>query len=217
LSIIQIKDNLISLYPEKFLYIEKDHLVIVSDLHIGKIDHFRNSGIPLPYQSSQQTMSNLEKILHSIPVSEVFFLGDLFHSTLNESFIHFQNFIARNTKINFTLILGNHDKYPLNLYSKMGLTVVNNIIHNNLIFTHEPIENYADNELYNICGHIHPALVLKGKGRQSLRLPCFYFDKHQGILPSFGYFTGSYTITPKLGSKVFFIADGKIIPLINES
>lgn len=217
MNIIQIKDNLISLFPEKFLYIEKDKLVVVADLHVGKINHFRNSGIPLPYESSHQTLIYLEKILKSIPVKEVFFLGDLFHSTLNESFMHFQNFIGRNTSISFTLILGNHDKYPMNLYSKMGLTVVDSIIHNNLIFTHEPIENHEDNELYNICGHIHPAIVLKGKGRQSLRLPCFYFDQYQGILPSFGYFTGSYTITPQLGSKVFFIADGKIVPLINES
>ncbi len=54
---------------------------------------------------------------------------------------------------------------------------------------------------------------MRGKASQSLRLPCFYFGENGGIMPAFGEFTGTYTIKPKKGEKVFVIADDEVMRL----
>ena len=62
-----------------------------------------------------------------------------------------------------------------------------------------------------MAGHIHPAIRLKGKGKQSIQLPCFVFREHNAILPAFGSFTGTATIQAKPGDQVYAIADKQVI------
>jgi metallophosphoesterase superfamily enzyme len=80
------------------------------------------------------------------------------------------------------------------------------------IFTHHPLESIAEGQ-YNIAGHIHPGIHLRGKGRQELTLPCFYFGGRQGLLPAFGAFTGLARIYPKKGEQVFAIAEDSVIEM----
>jgi metallophosphoesterase superfamily enzyme len=68
-----------------------------------------------------------------------------------------------------------------------------------------------DNSKYTLSGHIHPAVQLKGPGRQAMKLPCFYFGKQYGVLPAFGSFTGTHVIEPKKDDDIFIIADSKIL------
>jgi hypothetical protein len=48
-------------------------------------------------------------------------------------------------------------------------------------------------------------------GKQSLRLPCFFFEERGGILPAFGDFTGLFTLKAKAQNKVYLIVEGKVI------
>ena len=66
-------------------------------------------------------------------------------------------------------------------------------------------------EKYNLAGHIHPCVRLRGAGRQRLRLPCFYFGDRQGILPAFGTFTGLGDVEVQNGDRVFVIADDRVV------
>ena len=77
----------------------------------------------------------------------------------------------------------------------------------NVYFIPEP------SKLYNLAGHIHPAIKLKGKARQSLRVPCFYFGNENGILPAFGNFTGTASINIKKTDNVFVIAEKEVIKI----
>ena len=64
---------------------------------------------------------------------------------------------------------------------------------------------------YNLSGHLHPGVNLRGKARQSVTLPCFYFGEQAGLLPAFGTFTGIARIQPKKNDKVFAIVEDKVI------
>ena len=63
---------------------------------------------------------------------------------------------------------------------------------------------------YVLAGHLHPAVVLRGGGER-LRLPCFHFGERVGVLPSFGALTGSATVRPAAGDRVFVVADGEVL------
>ena len=79
------------------------------------------------------------------------------------------------------------------------------------LFTHEPLENKSN--YYNLAGHLHPGVKLRGKGKQTHRLACFYFDQNGGILPAFGAFTGLSTLPIKKDVQVFAIVEGQVMKL----
>jgi metallophosphoesterase superfamily enzyme len=82
---------------------------------------------------------------------------------------------------------------------------------NSFLFTHEKCETNPD--LYTFCGHIHPGIYLQGLGKQSLRLPCFYFANDHCILPAFSKFTGTALIEPASNENVFAIVENKLVQM----
>lgn len=91
------------------------------------------------------------------------------------------------------------------------MEVFDQLFLNPFIFTHEPPTFPDPSAGYILSGHVHPAVRLKGKSRQSLKLPCFYFGEKNGLLPAFGQFTGTSVIEPAPGSEVFVIVEEKVI------
>jgi metallophosphoesterase superfamily enzyme len=84
------------------------------------------------------------------------------------------------------------------------------LVEKDFLLTHHPEERKS---FFNFCGNIHPVVKIRGSGKQSLRLPCFFKSPNQVILPVIGEFTGSFTLKPKKKDQVFAIADGMIIKI----
>ncbi len=193
---------------EKALFWEQKNWLIVADVHLGKSSHFRRNGFAVPKGVADKTLDSLASIIHKVKPAQVIFLGDLFHSAHNEEWVLLANLIDTFHEVDFVLIEGNHDILNAQLYTEAGIIVVPEIIEGPFRFSHhpEPDENY-----YNISGHVHPAVELRGKGRQSLKFPCFYFGQQLGILPAFGEFTGTHVLTVQEGDEVFVCAGGKVL------
>ncbi|MCE7981398.1 MAG: hypothetical protein DYG89_09420 [Caldilinea sp. CFX5] len=64
---------------------------------------------------------------------------------------------------------------------------------------------------YALAGHLHPAVQLTGKGKQVLKLPCFWFGERYGVLPAFGDFIDQGAIRPQRGDRVFVVAEDKVL------
>lgn len=195
--------------PEKALYWKQQDTLLIADLHLGKITHFRKAGIAVPDAAAVSNFKKLQALLQKCPARQVIFLGDLFHSELNTEWLTFKELIKKHPDQHFHLITGNHDILHHSSYLNAGL-----IVHHNskvigpIILSHEPLLNST---LYNLCGHIHPGVRVVGAGRQSLRLPCFFFGRNSGILPAFGEFTGLHLLQPQKEDNVFMIAGNQII------
>ncbi len=199
------------LLPEKCIYWKSQECLLISDVHLGKVDHFRKNGIGIPTNASVINYTRMSGLFDKLKPLSVIFLGDLFHSVQNKDWDLFQVFIKTYNHIHFTLIKGNHDIiHDDKLSAIMDEVVGIGLALGPFYLTHEPLEHKA---LYNLCGHIHPAVRLRGKGLQSVRLPCFYFGQRQGILPAFGSFTGGYTLEVKDHEDVFVVAENEVIPL----
>jgi metallophosphoesterase superfamily enzyme len=85
---------------------------------------------------------------------------------------------------------------------------------NEFFFSHYPDDQV---DAYNIAGHLHPGIRLVGDGLQSLKLPAFLFGNRQGLLPSFGTFTGISIINPKPGDQVVAISNETLVRIETES
>jgi len=209
---IVIEGQKLFLHPLKGLFWEEKSLLIIGDLHFGKIQHFRNSGIGLPEIAIKKNLENLILILNYYEPKEVLFLGDLFHSRYNQEWEAFSIVIARFNSIKFTLLIGNHDTLESSIYEKANIKIVDDFLAiEPFIFTHEPQEIKLD--LFQISGHIHPGVKLSGKGVGAIIIPCFYIQKRQAILPAFGYFTGLYRIKPKKGDLIYGIVNQEILEI----
>jgi DNA ligase-associated metallophosphoesterase len=200
------------LLQEKAMFIPELQTLVISDLHIGKTAYFRKKGIALPFSEKDKTIENLKLLIKKLKPETLIFLGDLFHS-FDESIIpQLEDCLFDFPEIQTILVKGNHDVFPERVYQNLKLTITETWYYKNLMFTHEPMETIEEGK-YNIAGHIHPAVKVRGKGRQVMRLPCFYFGKSLALMPAFGYFTGAKTIIPKKGEHVFVLGDGLIFPM----
>ena len=192
--------------------LEKHGILIIADLHFGKVSHFRKSGIAVPKKVVESNWEKFIALLQKTHPMKVVFLGDLFHSFHNSEWEEFNQIIASFPAIEFELVEGNHDIMSKYQYDKARISLTEALQIGNLLFTHEPIPDHGGPE-YNIAGHIHPGVKLRGKARQALVLPCFWFGADQGLLPAFGKFTGLAKIRPGENDKVIAVIEDKLIAL----
>jgi DNA ligase-associated metallophosphoesterase len=192
--IIQLQGEDFLLTPEKALVQLNTKTAFMADLHLGKSAHFRKSGIPVPSNIIHDELDRLEAIILKYELQKVFFLGDLFHSDLNNEWQLFEDFLLKYNDIQFTLVRGNHDILPDELYNKKLIELVDEPFnYGAFTLSHHPLakeELVAIAPQFNLSGHIHPGISVKGKGKTSLKLPCYFKTERQMILPAFGRFTG---------------------------
>ena len=65
--------------------------------------------------------------------------------------------------------------------------------------------------LYGLAGHTHPCVNLQGRGREHLRLPCFWFRPTHAVLPAFGAFTGMADVEPDEADRVYVVAGDRVL------
>ena len=204
----------LTLLPDRAVYLRTKKVLILSDLHLGKINHFRKAGIAVPTAANQANTELLIKLLMELRPRRVIFVGDLFHSHYNAEWEVLGQVLQHFSDCSFELVPGNHDIMNNTQYLKHKIKIheAQFALSKKIILTHEPMDNPNENQYY-LSGHIHPAVTLHGKGRQSLTFPCFWFGQHQGFLPAFGVFTGFKRVRPESGDKIFGIVNGKVLEM----
>ena len=97
------------------------------------------------------------------------------------------------------------------------LEPVSQWVWDDVVCTHAPEDEVPKGRIVHVCGHLHPAAKMRGKGRQSLRLPCFHQSSTgcdagtRLVLPAFGAFTGMHAMEPRVGAQVYPIAESSVL------
>lgn len=205
---ITVAGERLLLHPHRAIHWKRLNWVIVSDLHLGKAAHFRKAGIALPEGHDTATLDRLDGLVRAFSPDRVLILGDLFHSSHNGNWDLFQGWsLGQRTRL--VLVRGNHDVLDERRYADAGLVVVRDaLVEGPFTFCHDPLERPGS---YVIGGHIHPGLVLRGPGRQHVRMPCFVFGRHVGMVPSLGTGTGLHLVRPDASQRVFGIAGHTVV------
>ena len=206
---ITLKGEQLKLLPDKAIYWPKEETLLIADLHLGKVEHFRKAGIAVPATAGEANYHIVQEMLLEHNPQRVIFLGDLFHSSYNYDWEQFNEFMLSHNHVSFELIIGNHDILHRSQYDRNNMIIHDQeLIMGPFLLTHDPVEHET---LYNLCGHIHPCFKMRGRSRQYLRLPCFYFGLRGGILPAIGSFTGMHPVNPTKEDRVYVVADDQII------
>lgn len=195
------------LLPERAAFLPESSTLLVADAHFGKAQAFRRQGVPVPAGTTERNLTLLSKLLTRTCASTLVFLGDLLHARQAHSPALAQAFAtwrAQHAPVAMTLVRGNHDDRAGDPPGHWGIEVVDEpLAAGPFALCHHP-QPVAGG--YVLAGHLHPAAWI-GRGPDRLRLPCFHFGAHVGVLPAFGSFTGMHPVRPQPGERVFVVAD----------
>lgn len=212
-----ISGNTFWIFPERCLYWEEENTLIVADLHLGKTGHFRKSGIAVPQEIYKADLQRLMAMLYLCKAERLIIVGDFTHSTINKELDLFIKWRKDFSLLHIDLVKGNHDILTDKWYNEANVELHEwELVVNRFLFRHEKNRNHPKelpDVIYTFTGHLHPAFLMKGQGRQSLKFPCFYFAKEHCILPAFSRFTGMYKVNPAKGETVYIITPGEIIKM----
>ena len=204
---VLIKEQKFIFHPLGAVFWVSKNLLLLADTHFGKTMHFRKNGVAIPQSNILNEYEKLNTLIETFVPDTICFLGDLFHSYINSEWLHFEGWVKKVSQ-KLILISGNHDIISPLKFEKIGVLYFDSLEIEEFYLTHHPEEK---KEFFNICGHVHPAVRLRGMGNQTIKLPCFFIKKNQLILPAFGNFTGNYTLRPSRNNDVYAIADDHVI------
>jgi len=199
----------IVLLRERAAYVPQGRLLLVADVHLGKADVFRASGIALPAQTAMDDLDRIDRICARLDVAHIVFLGDLVHGragiteALHTRWVTWRGAIGRPV----TLVEGNHDRSS-GLRAWPGVQMVDEpfgiaglaLCHRPMSTRHAPV----------IAGHLHPAVRLAA-GPDRVRLPCFAIRQRLAVLPAFSSFAGGTDRLPGTGWRRFVTLGDRVV------
>lgn len=199
------------LLADKAIYYPAERCLLIADAHFGKAAAYRKLGQPVPHGTTENNLQRLDALLAAWPCDQLIFLGDFLHAPESHAagtLAALSRWRAQHGELSITLIRGNHDKRAGDPPERLNITVVTEpLLLEPFALQHEPNPHPTHHVL---AGHVHPAYRLYGKGRQRLRLPCFYVQETMTLLPAFGAFTGGMNIERSPESRVYVVGDGAI-------
>lgn len=199
------------LMAQKAIYLPERRALLIADVHFGKAAAFRRLGQPVPHGTTQNNLQRLDDMLEQLSCEELIFLGDFLHARESRAPATLQalhEWRARHPTLKITLIRGNHDKAAGDPPDSLGIeTVPEPLLLGPFALQHEPHPHPTHHVL---AGHVHPVFRLHGRGRQSLRLACFYLGEKLSLLPAFGAFTGGYNVERAEGRSIYVVGDGAV-------
>lgn len=194
----------LDLYSQRFAFSVEHKALFVADVHLGKAATFRSLGVPVPAGTTVENLNRLSAAIAQCQPEVLYFLGDFLHAKAAhnaELLGRLQLWRQQHSGIAMTLIRGNHDSKAGDPPASLNISVVEEpFMLGGFALCHHPQQVAG---ALVLAGHEHPVFVLNGKGRARARLACFYLRQGQLVFPSFGEFTGGYSVEPQPGESVF--------------
>lgn len=202
------------LRPDRSMHWFDQNTLILADPHFGKAEHFRGAGIPVPRGTTRHNLERLDVALDASRADRLIVVGDFFHSRggvtegLIEQLVGWRQRWGGLEVIN---VRGNHDRQAGDPPPEVGVACVvgpwRDPRHPGVAYAHEPA---VVSNAVTLCGHLHPAVMLEGRGKSRLRAACFHFQTRSAVLPAFGAFTGMKVIRPRRGDRVFAVGPADV-------
>ena len=209
---IELLGETLHLLPSQTLHWPKRETLILADPHFGKAETFRHAAVPVPDLLDQQ-LQRLDAVLRTHNVKRLVILGDFWHAKAGrtEAVLRtLHNWREQWDELLIEIVQGNHDRSmlpPVGWCEHWYQWTSEDLP---FMFAHYPEPSDVG---YTLAGHLHPAVTLSGRGRQRLKLPCFWFGSQVGVLPAFGNFTGTATIRPHIGDRIFVTVEDEVVEL----
>ncbi len=208
---VQWAGETIELLADRAVWWPAERTLFVADVHLGKAATYRALGQPVPAGTTAENLARLDVLIDRHAARHVVVLGDLLHAAQaqNASLLGaMAEWRASHAQLAITLVRGNHDDRAGDPPKSLRIDVVDEPwLLGPFACCHEP-QTHATH--FVLAGHQHPACRLYGKGRDTLRLPCFTVRERLAVLPAFGEFTGGWNVDAESGLARYAVGGGAV-------
>jgi DNA ligase-associated metallophosphoesterase len=203
---------------ERALYRPSRSLLMLADLHLGKDDIFRRSGVAVPLGSARADLQRISHLAERFQARRVVVLGDFLHGQMRalDAFLNELAQWQQQNRLLLDVVVGNHDRFRgQQLLSTVARWIENEEIDPPFVYRHQPDSSDSG---YVICGHLHPSIRLESRARDRIRVPAFWFRSAYAVLPAFGSFTGGANVERQSGDRMYAVVEGSVfaLPDLNE-
>jgi DNA ligase-associated metallophosphoesterase len=205
---VEVAGERLVLRPDRSLFWPRAGTLVIADPHFGKADAFRAAGVPVP-GGAAEPLGRLAGALAETGADRLVVLGDFWHARAGLTpavAAELGAWRAARPGLRVALVRGNHDRAGPPPDGWGGWA--DHLADPPFVFTHAPGPVAGG---YVLAGHLHPGVVLAGRGRDRLRLPCFWVGRRVGVVPAFARFTGAAPVPARPGDRVFAVTDTAVI------
>jgi DNA ligase-associated metallophosphoesterase len=206
--------EVVELHAARALYWPRGRTLFVADVHLGKGAAFRAGGIPVPRGTTATDLARLATLVARTHAGTLCVLGDFLHAAsgrvpaLDSAFRAWRNAHAG---LSVRIVRGNHDARAGDPPPAWAVDVVDEPhALPPFLACHVP---QVPRTGYALCGHVHPGVPLAGRGRESVRLPCFVLGGRRALLPAFGGLTGLAIVAASPEDTIVAIAGDRLFRL----
>ncbi|MCC5785556.1 MAG: ligase-associated DNA damage response endonuclease PdeM [Phycisphaerales bacterium] len=208
---IQLAGETLALLPAPAAWWATQRTLFVADIHLGKAEAFRTSGVAAPNACTAHDLNRLASLVETAGARRLVILGDLLHAkagVTQAAADAFTAFAERTGPIETLLVRGNHDHAAGDPPAPWITCVDAPFALGPFTLMHEPPEDGTPTEGL-LCGHIHPVVSLTSNFSR-MRAACFWLTRGALVLPAFGVFTGGRRINAKEGDRVFAVGPDRV-------
>jgi DNA ligase-associated metallophosphoesterase len=223
------------LLARRALWWPAESTLFVADVHLGKAETFRALGVPVPAGPTAATLRRLGELVDGCRARRLVVLGDLLHARPAQAPRTVDALLTwrhERPALHCVLVRGNHDAHAGDPPAGLGIEVVDAPSPlGPFALCHEPADagqgggasgtgtgaatgagavTGTGEERYRLAGHVHPAVRLRGRAGDSVRLPCFAVGAREAVLPAFGDFTGGWTLPRAGAARLYAIAGARV-------
>ncbi len=212
-TIITLCDEQLHLHHERCIYWPTTRTLIVADVHLGKEAVFQRSGMGLPSGIAESDIARLDRLTQRYSPERLLVLGDLVHAlpASSEQWIDkLSQWLNSVRGLTVSVVQGNHDKPGVAAVLDSRIQWQDALLEPPFYFNHEPARSENG---YAMGGHLHPVVSLTGIGSERLRLPVFWLQHNQAVLPAFGSFVGGHAVKPARRDEVYAAGPDGVVRL----
>lgn len=177
------------------LYLKKEKILIIADLHIGQEEAMNKQGILIPRFQFKGIESKLKNILDKYKVNKIIINGDLKHEFGIISEQEWRNTLKiLDLCLSYApviLIKGNHDKIIGPITDKRNVQIIDYYKTDEVTILHGDKLKEIKTKII-IIGHEHPAIIISDRIRKE-KYKCFLKGKWKNktliVMPSFNFIT----------------------------
>lgn len=208
------------------VFLERESILAVADLHLGYAWAHRYHGQLLPLHSPDDLAARLSDLCAFYKPRQFAILGDIVHQAVPVAEIASELtalFTSLSSLCGLKLLLGNHDKNLRKiLHSTAEAEFLAHLETDHFLLTHGNNISQIPSRKTVIMGHEHPAISL-GDGIASAKFPCFVIAPNLLLLPAFSLWAAgsnlrAYEFMSPLARKTRFtraiaICGTKLLPV----
>lgn len=205
--------NDMEMLAERAVWWPARRTAVIADVHLGKDQVFRRSGIAIPGSVLDGELAMLDALVQRTHCERLLVLGDWVHAAPADheawpgAVAAWRN---RHSQLAIDLVLGNHDRHLAPWLSRWKIEAHAEPLMLDDLALHHEID--ADAPAAGMSGHLHPVARLSW-GRQRLRLPAFARRDDHLVLPAFGRFTGGFDGLDESAWRLYPIVEDRVFEL----